>query len=557
MRLRLVAAATCLAFVTSCATPGPSGQSQDPVVAQRLKEARSPNLPVETRAAHYLDAAALAASQLGPDTTASPARDTYNAAAAELTILLKSAEGGRLWNRSLTLNGRKTFRFRLQPGGKTVWAPDYFTDFKLPREMEVNRLTKVIAQPGIGGSLVGVRTIAPKEQFAAWLGVSAPVTATLNFQGSAATLALQQPAKQPEAPVEGKRRPLAADYSAPMAFYRPQGSVFWIGLMGTLRSSNFMDRTGLYFLQPYDPDRIPVIFIHGLVSTPFTWMQTINELQADPEMRARYQFWVFYYPTGNPPAYSGLLLREEMAKVDKTYPNHRGYVLVGHSMGGLLARMQVSTVTPALWKEEVGGPAKEVLDRTAPDSVLYRSMIYRANPRVDRVVFVCTPHRGSKMAAGGLGRIARSLISLPLAITAAVTQTIGNVDLTQFTGASRRLPNSITGLAPSNPGLKVLNRTNMPVPYHSIIGDRGKGDSPNSTDGVVPYWSSHLDGAKSERIVPGPHSSLQLPETVTELDRILRLHADSRATPRQVHLSQAKAMVRGTGFEPVTPTVSR
>ena len=69
----------------------------------------------------------------------------------------------------------------------------------------------------------------------------------------------------------------------------------------------------------------------------------------------------------------------------------------------------------------------------------------------------------------------------------------------------------------------------MSVPYHSIIGDRGKGNCPNCTDGVVAYWSSHLDGAKSELIVPGPHGSCELPQTIAELDRILRLHlkADS------------------------------
>jgi len=45
------------------------------------------------------------------------------------------------------------------------------------------------------------------------------------------------------------------------------------------------------------------------------------------------------------------------------------------------------------------------------------------------------------------------------------------------------------------------------IPYHSIIGDRGRGDTPNSSDGVVPYWSSHLDGAQSEKIVPSEHGS--------------------------------------------------
>ena len=61
------------------------------------------------------------------------------------------------------------------------------------------------------------------------------------------------------------------------------------------------------------------------------------------------------------------------------------------------------------------------------------------------------------------------------------------------------------------------------APYHSIIGDRGRGDSPNSSDGVVPYWSSHLEGARSELIVPDPHGSYALPQTVADLKRILRL----------------------------------
>jgi hypothetical protein len=47
----------------------------------------------------------------------------------------------------------------------------------------------------------------------------------------------------------------------------------------------------------------------------------------------------------------------------------------------------------------------------------------------------------------------------------------------------------------------------------------------DSSDGVVPYWSSHLAGAVSERIVPAQHvTACQNPETVEELKRILRLH---------------------------------
>ena len=96
--------------------------------------------------------------------------------------------------------------------------------------------------------------------------------------------------------------------------------------------------------------------------------------------------------------------------------------------------------------------------------------------------------------------------------------------LSAFTGNSKILPNSVTSLSPKNPTLKVVDKAPMRVPHHTILGDRGRGDSPNSSDGVVPYWSSHLDSAQSQKIVPGPHGSCELPQTIEELKRILHLH---------------------------------
>jgi hypothetical protein len=159
-------------------------------------------------------------------------------------------------------------------------------------------------------------------------------------------------------------------------------------------------------------------------------------------------------------------------------------------------------------------------------------MTYHANPRINRVVFICTPHRGSNMASGGIGRFGISLITLPFQLVSTVKDSLTSAEVAQITGSSKRLPNSITGLKPSNPAFPVINEAPMTVPYHSIIGDRGKGDCPNCTDGVVPYWSSHLTGAKSEQIVPGPHGSAELPQTISELDRILRLNLGLPATPR-------------------------
>jgi triacylglycerol esterase/lipase EstA (alpha/beta hydrolase family) len=525
-RLRLIAAFTTAVFLAGCATQ-PSGSPNVVAAAQDLRAARSPTLSPDVRAADYLKAAALTASELGSGTQSTPARETYNAASAELTILLRSADGGRLWNHPLTLTANNaTYHLRLQPPAYGIWSPGYFNSFTQSAQIKEKLIRKENHHQGVGGSLVGVRQISPRETFAPFRGISAPVTATLDFKGEDATLALRRPAKEPAALVEGKVRPLAADFSAPISYYKPPGNLLLVGFLGGIRGNNMMEKTGLYFLQPYDPDRIPVVFVHGLFSTPFTWVETINGLQADPDIRKHYQFWVFGYPTGNPILYSALRLREELAKVDQLYPNHRPYVVVGHSMGGMLTHAQVTTVTEQMWEKDktIGPLAKSVFVKNSSDSLIVRAMTFRANPRIKRVIFVCTPHRGSNIATNGIGKIGISLITLPLNVAKTMTDALTTQEIAQLSGSSKRLPSSISGLKPTNPSFPIVNEAKITVPYHSIIGDRGKNNSPNSTDGVVAYWSSHLDGAQSEKIVPGPHGSCALPQTIAELDRILKVH---------------------------------
>ena len=166
------------------------------------------------------------------------------------------------------------------------------------------------------------------------------------------------------------------------------------------------------------------------------------------------------------------------------------------------------------------------------DSIVERACLFKASPHVARVVFICTPHRGSAMALGSLAEFARRLISLPADLTANLTGAMSN-SIAVITGDPKRVPNSVTGLAPTNPMFKVLEASPITVPYHTIAGDRGKHDSPNSTDGVVAYWSSYLKGARSECIVPGPHGACELPETLAEVDRILRLHLKESAGQRE------------------------
>jgi hypothetical protein len=145
---------------------------------------------------------------------------------------------------------------------------------------------------------------------------------------------------------------------------------------------------------------------------------------------------------------------------------------------------------------------------------------------VGRVIFIAAPHRGSDLAKSWLGRIGSSLVKLPSTLI-----NVGNDALKFATFQSgdlrlRRIPNSVDTLAPNNRFVKTLNTIPITpgIPYHSIVGDRGKGDSPKSSDGFVPYWSSHLDGAQSELIVPSNHSAHQNPQAIAEVKRILSLH---------------------------------
>ena len=510
--------------LTGCATrPPPPEQSGGHDAAVALREADVKGNPVEQRAALYLATAEASSHSFDSPTDGENARQTYNRAVTGLVTLLHSTDG-RLWNQPRTFgDGDNAYRLRYAAKTKDgVWAPDDFTSFIAASEVDLKNL-KPNRQNGTGGALVGVRKVSPTEpQTPPLPGVSAPVTAVLDFKGHDATLTLINPTEQPRFPVGGAVRTLEADYAAPLAYY-PRQAETWNGLMGALRVEQHMDKTGLFMMQPYDPDRIPLIFVHGLISTPQMWRSVINELERDPIIRARYQCWVFRYPTGNPPAYSAMRLREELATARRLHPGMKRYVLVGHSMGGILSRMQATTLNRGDWDVMGKDKAAALFAKATPGSLVERASIFKADPHVARIVFICAPHRGSEMASGPLGKIGRSLIKLPTTLASTATGLMGDT-LSIFTGDANQLPNSVTGLSPRNPMLKVVDVKPVNARYHSIIGDRGKGDTPLSSDGVVPYWSSHLPRPVSERIVPGPHGACELPETIAELRRILRLH---------------------------------
>jgi hypothetical protein len=364
------------------------------------------------------------------------------------------------------------------------------------------------------------------KRFTPLRGYSEPITAVLQLGPATKAktvrivrVAYLDPSEMSRARIAKTEYPLAADFTAPIVARYSGIRESSIALGGLLGNPDVKDaRLGM--TEPYDPRRIPALFVHGLNSHPLMWRDVINDLRFDRELRGKYQFWVFGYPTGWPPAYSALRLREELAAVDKVYGRQHNMVLIAHSMGGIISRMQVISPRRAIWNAQLGNKADELYKTLPPTHLGKRALLFSANPDIGREIYICVPHRGSTMADWSVTSFFTKFIRLPTHIMSAAAEVPGFI-------TERRQLSSVNRLSPNNPLYAAIDHIPIQVPYHSIIGDRGKGDTPNSSDGVVQYWSSHLDGARSELIVPGPHGSYSLPQTIAELKRILKLHLAS------------------------------
>ena len=290
---------------------------------------------------------------------------------------------------------------------------------------------------------------------------------------------------------------------------------------------------------PYDPKKIPILLLHGLQSTPVAFLQLVTALESDPEIARRFQFWHFYYSTGTPVLLDALRLREELERTvhivdpdDKDLATHR-IIVVGHSMGGLLAHTLVSSSGDRLWKSLFVVPPKQLRGNPETIRLLQRTLFFQRNPRVVRAVFVATPHRGSAMADSWIGGLAKSLIRLPNELQTDFTDIAEEnapVRTAEAAAFYRQLNfTSVHTLSPHDPTLLALARLPIAVPFHSIIGQEHDGAE---SDGVVRYASSHLDRATSELIVRSGHNALNNPAARTEVIRILRQELRSRAPNR-------------------------
>ena len=337
--------------------------------------------------------------------------------------------------------------------------------------------------------------------------------------------------------------PLAADWSATLEVYWNLTRVKEDRMLGLLHPQELRDTTGLSSIQAYDPNKIPVILTHGLASSAGTFDNLVNRLYADPEIRRNYQFWYFNYPTGVAWTVSARVYRESLKKLrDTVDPHHKNtnwdkMVVIGHSMGGLITHYS-QCVEPwnILWASDI--PKEQLKQILKPEHVdkpfsdpaleaLRKDYFFRP-VKAGMVIYLATPHRGAPVAKYRLVTMLNKLVTLPQTLlkeaynVATLQEDILLLNPQDayiwFTSVSQLRPNSysITGLQ----GLKVRN-----VPTHSVIGDQGEGNGAKGSDGIVPYWSSHINWG-TETIVPAGHSVQDCMETANDLKKVLGDYAE-------------------------------
>ncbi|BDU23190.1 alpha/beta hydrolase [Dyella sp. GSA-30] len=417
--------------------------------------------------------------------------------------------------------------------------------------LRFNGVRNVYRRDGFGTEFVAVAPPVTGDNEIPWREPEyVPATGALVFDGTTldavlATRRIQLMARNPYSDdtiaVGGRSVPLAADFTAPYGIWLARSGFASQSIRSLLGREGGITTPRVLLMQPYDPNRLTVVMLHGLASSPEAWINVANEVMGDEALRKNYQVWEVYYPTNAPIAVNLAGIRKAL---DATFRHFdpggkarasNNVVLVGHSMGGVIARLLVSSSGDRLWNviptRSDLSPAKQarLRQRLAP------YLQFTPMPQVTRAVFMASPHRGTPLAKYRLARLIVNLIRLPVNVIKEVASFSDLLKNDTPDGTPARIPTSIDNLSDSDPFVKAA--ADLPISpavhYHTIVGVyKPNGPLIDSSDGVVPYRSAHLDGADSELAIPAWHSVQETSAAILELRRILKLHAETAAASR-------------------------
>lgn len=464
------------------------------------------------------------------------------------------------------------------------WKANEFDHYEFVSDYEIETLRNRHTTYGLGVPLIAVRRPQDDSEDAEKYypeGLSYSVTAMMRCvepegggrpgQSKVCVLEFFDPLTANQIQLDKQWVPLETDLTTPLAFFldSPEFRRRNKATEGLLNPKDSLEKKGLYMLEPYDPDRIPVLMVHGLWSSPMTWMDMFNDLRSFPEIRERYQFWFYLYPSGQPFWHSATQLRGDLQAMREAFdPGRRDkaldqMVLVGHSMGGLVSRMQTIDSGDEFWKivsDEPVHNADQAIAKlkgsTEDRNRLVSALFFRPNQSVKRVVTISTPHRGSEFVNEYTRWLARKFIKLPS--RAIVTgNRLAQSNPTIFKDTEMlTVANAIDSLAPESPIFPVMMRAKRSpgVKYHNIVGvlenpsiitsRAGRGD------GVVDFDSAHMDDVESEVIVDADHTKIHMtPKAIFEVRRILLEHVKSIDSQDRVAIQPE--VLQSTPVQPV------
>ncbi len=391
---------------------------------------------------------------------------------------------------------------------------------------------------GVGASLVVRQPWSERDSMMPESGLWYPVTAVLNLdQPRQPVLELIDPTRKSDLTFRGKSLPLSVNYTASFARDVYDRQKLFPNTAGLFRFEKYADRMGLHRVSAFDPEKQVCILVHGIYSSPSTWDATLNQFYGNKALRERYEFWTFGYPTGALIPYLAAELRESIDEMQafrqKNEATNRSVVMVGHSMGGLLSKSTTLRGGDEDWNQLFKVPVDELKVSSEYRETLRRLVYYEPVSGIDKVIFCSTPHRGSKMASKPGGKLIGALVQMPAQLSNAGAEILksGENILTplgwevakgNLTSLGQLRPNSLLSTGFLNKPL------NPAVVYHSVIGREDTHGSGvplvESSDGVVAYTSSHIEGVKSEAVIENsPHGVHREPDGIQELIRLLLL----------------------------------
>ncbi len=401
---------------------------------------------------------------------------------------------------------------------------------------------------GLGAELVAVTSSRVVDMKSAMVPFSEtpfpPITAVVHFPGTGleevlntreAVVTVYDPYNRDDVELAGIRVPLAANFTSGYGLWLARSGFAAQSLLTLIGKGEVLETPRVYLMQPYNPKRHIVIMLHGLASSPEAWINVANEVLGDETLRRNFQVWQVYYPTNIPIAFNNHAIRKAITQTLEHFDPEgsaeasRNIILIGHSMGGVLARLMVSSSEDRLWEAFLAKYPLEGNRLANLREKLGKYVFFEPLPQVSRAIFIAAPHKGTPFAEGTLARWVAGVVTVPFSVLGRlkdVAQLIFDPGSAEPVSLTRPF-NSIYNLRSSDPFIRLA--ADLPISsrvrYHSIIGNNTP-DLPlvDSSDGVVPYASAHLQGAESELVIPYGHSVQEAPQAIIEIRRIMHIH---------------------------------